>query len=60
MTAMRRAAVVLFSCVLVAAGLATAGALANTATVGLDDQHRLCVTSSAAADVVVDLVATWQ
>jgi hypothetical protein len=34
--------------------------VANTATVGLDDQHRLCVTSSAAADVVVDLVATWQ
>jgi hypothetical protein len=34
--------------------------VANTATVGLDDQHRLCVSTSATADVVVDLLATSQ
>ena len=34
--------------------------VANTATVGLDDQHRLCVSTSAATDVVVDLLATSQ
>jgi hypothetical protein len=34
--------------------------VANTATVGLDGQRRLCVTSSAATDVVVDLLATAQ
>jgi hypothetical protein len=32
--------------------------VANTTTVGLDAQHRLCVMTSAAADVVVDLLAT--
>jgi hypothetical protein len=34
--------------------------VANTATVGLDDQHRLCVSTSATADLVVDLLATSQ
>jgi hypothetical protein len=34
--------------------------VANTATVGLDPQRRLCVTTSAATDVVVDLLATSQ
>jgi hypothetical protein len=32
--------------------------VANTATVGLDAQHRLCVMTSATADEVVDLLAT--
>jgi hypothetical protein len=34
--------------------------VANTATVGVDAQHHLCVMVSAAADVVVDLLATSQ
>jgi hypothetical protein len=34
--------------------------VANTATVGLDGQHRLCVMMSAGADLVVDLLATSQ
>ena len=32
--------------------------VANTATVGLDRSGRLCVSSFAATDVVVDLIAT--
>jgi len=32
--------------------------IANTATVGLDNRGRLCISTYAATDVVVDLVAT--
>ena len=46
----------------VAAGTSTLNYLpgdtvANTATVGLDAEHRLCVSTQAATDLVVDLVA---